>query len=298
MTGHVFGAIEGGGTKFVLMVGRDPTDIRQRLVIPTTTPAETLAACSSFFHHVQREQELAAIGIGMFGPIDVNPQSPTYGFITSTPKHGWVDTNVVGPLQDALRVPIGWEHDVTAALLGERRWGAAAGLDPVMYVTVGTGVGAGAFVNGAPVHGLLHPEMGHVLLPALPGDTFGGACSYHGRCLEGLISGPAITKRAGQPAEKLPPDSPVWPMVAEYLAIALMDYTLVLSPRRIVLGGGVLHQRQLLPLVRTALRQRLAGYLEHPLFTTRIDEYVVGSALGDDAGSFGALEVAHLAVEE
>ena len=289
------GAIEGGGTKFVLLMGTGPSDIRQRRVIPTTTPAETLAACVTFFREMQYEQGLAAIGVGMFGPIDVNPQSATYGFITTTPKVGWSFTDVVGPLRTALGVPIGWEHDVTAALLGERRWGAAAGLDPVLFVTVGTGVGAGAYVNGAPLHGLLHPEMGHLLMPALPGDEFPGACPFHGRCLEGLVSGPAIAQRAGKPAAELPADSPIWEMVAEYLAIALMDYSLVLSPRRIVLAGGVLHQQHLLPLIRSALHRRLANYLAHPLLLDRLDDYVTPSALGDDAGALGALEVAWMA---
>jgi fructokinase len=289
------GAIEGGGTKFVLLVGTGPSDIRRRRVIPTTTPVETLAACVAFFRETQLEQDLAAIGVGMFGPIDVNPLSATYGFITTTPKAGWSFTDVVGPLRVASGVPIGWEHDVTAALLGERRWGAAAGLDPVLFVTVGTGVGAGAYVNGAPLHGLLHPEMGHLLMPALPGDAFPGACPFHGRCLEGLVSGPAIAQRAGKPAAELPADSPIWDLVAEYLAIALMDYSLVLSPRRIVVGGGVLHQQHLLPRVRSALRRRLANYLSHPLLLDRLDDYVTPSALGDDAGALGALEVAWLA---
>jgi fructokinase len=293
--GNVVGAIEGGGTKFVLLEGTGPSDIRRRRVILTTTPAETLAACVAFFRETHHEQVLAAIGVGMFGPIDVDPQSATYGFITTTPKAGWSFTDVVGPLRSALGVPIGWEHDVTAALLGERRWGAAARLDPVLFVTVGTGVGAGAYVNGAPLHGLLHPEMGHLLMPALPGDEFPGACPFHGRCLEGLISGPAIAQRAGKPAADLPADSPIWDMVAEYLAIALMDYSLVLSPRRIVVGGGVLHQEHLLPRVRSALCRHLANYLSHPLLLDRLDDYVTPSALGDDAGALGALEVAWLA---
>lgn len=294
-TRPLFGAIEGGGTKFVLLVGRSPTDIIHRATIPTTAPLETLVRCITFFREAQAEQRLAAIGVGMFGPIDLDRQSATYGYITSTPKPGWRHTDVVGPLAKALYVPVGWEHDVTAALLGERRWGAAAGLDPVLYLTVGTGVGAGVFVNGAPLHGLLHPEMGHLLLPALPGDDFTGACPFHGRCLEGLVSGPAIAKRAGRPAEHLPADSPIWSMVAEYLAMALMNFSLVLSPRRMVIGGGVLHQPALLPRVRASLRRRLADYLQHPLFRARLDEYVVPSALGDDAGILGALELAQQA---
>jgi len=292
----LFGAIEGGGTKFVLMIGRSPTDIVRRASIPTTSPVETLARCIAFFHDAQLEQRVSAIGVGMFGPVDLDRRSATYGSITSTPKAGWGNTDVVGPLTRALGVPIGWEHDVTAALLGERRWGAAAGLDPVLYLTVGTGVGAGVFVNGAPLHGLLHPEMGHLLLPALPGDEFSGVCPFHGRCLEGLVSGPAIAKRAGRPAEDLPATSPIWTMVAEYLAMALMNYSLVLSPRRLVLGGGVLHQPALLPRVRVSLRRRLADYLQHPLLRERLDEYIAPSALGDDAGVLGALELAQQAV--
>lgn len=290
-----YGAIEGGGTKFVLLAGTGPGAVLRRAVLPTTTPAETLGACLDFFRAVQAERPLAAIGVGMFGPVDLDPASPTYGFVTATPKPGWADTDVVGPLRAGLGLPIGWENDVTAALLGERRWGAAAGLDPVLYLTVGTGVGGGAYVNGAPLHGLIHPEMGHLLMPDLPGDDFPGVCPFHGRCLEGLVSGPAIARRAGRPGGELPADDPLWPLVAEYLAIALMDYSLVLSPRRIVLGGGVLHQRHLLPLVRAALVRRLAGYLRHPLIIERPEEYVVPAALGDDAGVLGALEVARSA---
>lgn len=291
----VFGAIEGGGTKFVLLAGTGPDDVLRRMVIPTTTPDETLSACTAFFRDVQAERPLAAVGVGMFGPVELDPGSPGFGYITTTPKPGWQFTDVVGPLRQALGVPIGWEHDATAALLGERRWGAAAGLDPVIYITVGTGVGGGAFVNGAPLHGLIHPEMGHLLLPDLPGDDFPGACVVHGRCLEGLISGFAIGKRAGRPATELTPEDPIWGTVAEYLAIALADLSLTLSPRRIVLGGGVLRQGKLLPLVHAALRRRLGDYLQHPMLLRRLDDYVVASALGDDAGILGALEVARAA---
>lgn len=291
----IYGAIEGGGTKMVLLVGSSPERVLRRASIPTTTPAETLDACISFFHAVQTERPLAAIGVGMFGPVDLNPSSATYGYVTATPKAGWAFTDVVGPLRAALGVPVGWENDVTAALLGERRWGAAAGLDPVVYVTVGTGIGAGAFVNGAPLHGLIHPEMGHLLLPPLPGDDFPGVCPYHHRCLEGLASGPAIERRTGRKGGDLPADDPVWPLVAAYLAMGVMSISLVLSPRRIVVGGGVAHQRHLLPMVRAALTRQLAGYLHHPLLLTDLDQYVVPAALGDDAGVLGALEVARAA---
>ena len=295
---HVFGAIEGGGTKFVLLAGNGPDDVLRRESIPTRSPTETLTTCVAFFREIQRTHGLAAVGVGMFGPVDLDRRSPTYGFITNTPKGGWQFTDIVGPLRTALGVPIGWDHDVTAALLGERRWGAAADLDPVIYMTVGTGVGAGGFVNGAPLHGLLHPEMGHMLMPALPGDTFAGVCPFHGRCLEGLVSGPAIEQRTGRPASEIPLESPIWPVVAHYLAAAIMNYSLVLSPRRIVIGGGVMQQRQLLPLVRDALRRQLANYLQHPLLLERVDEYLVPSALDNDAGVLGALELARLAIKE
>ncbi len=292
---HVFGAIEGGGTKFVLLAGADPEHIVERAVVPTTTPKETIAACVDFFVRLKARYALAGLGVACFGPVDLNPTSRTYGYVTTTPKPGWAFTDVVGPLRRALGVPIGWEHDVTGALLGERRWGAARDHDPVMYIVVGTGVGGGAFVNGAPLRGLVHLEMGHLLMPDLPGDQFAGACPFHGRCLEGLISGPAIAQRAGRPAGALGEQDPLWGLVAEYLAMALMDCTLLLSPRRIVLGGGVLRQRQIIPMVREALRRRLNGYVQHPLLAERLDEYVVPSALGDEAGAFGALEIARLA---
>jgi fructokinase len=282
----------------VLLAGRGPDDVLRRASIWTTSPSETVAACVAFFREVQRTHQLAALGVGMFGPVDLDRQSSTYGYITTTPKEGWQYTDIVGPLQRAVGVPVGWAHDVTAALLGERRWGAAANLDPAIYMTVGTGVGAGVYVNGAPLHGLLHPEMGHLLMPALPGDEFAGVCPFHGRCLEGLVSGPAIEQRTGRPASEVPLESPVWPVVAQYLATALMNYSLILSPRRIVIGGGVMQQRQLLPLVRVALRRQLANYLQHPLLLERLDEYLVPSALDNDAGVLGALELARLAGKE
>src|SRR5581483_3564813 len=218
----VFGGVEGGGTKFVCLLGSGPGRIVDEVRFPTTAPDETLGRVIEFFQRSREGVQLAAVGVASFGPIDVDRGSATYGHITSTPKPHWQHANVVGRLRDALGVPVGWDTDVNGAALGERRWGAGGDADPLVYITVGTGIGGGALVNGQPVHGLLHPEMGHLLVPAFEGDTFPGVCPYHGRCLEGVACGPALQQRTGRPASELAPDDPVWDLEAQYLAFGLL----------------------------------------------------------------------------
>jgi fructokinase len=291
---HLYGGIEAGGTKFICTVGGGPNDIRAEERIPTTTPEETLGRVIEFFSAQHERTPLWSIGIGCFGPIDLDLDSPTYGFITSTPKPGWRQVDVVGTLRRALDLPIAFETDVNVAALGEAAWGAGRGLKDILYVTVGTGIGGGALVGGRPVHGLVHPEMGHVRIPHdCAADPFPGCCPFHGDCLEGLASGPALAARWGAPGETLPPDHPAWALEAGYLAAALVNYIMVLSPQRIVLGGGVMNQPALLPLVRREVVRLLGGYVQAPAVLEQIDEYIVAPGLGNRSGMLGALALAH-----
>lgn len=294
----VFGGVEGGGTKFNLIVGTGPDDIIDELRIPTTTPEETLAHVIEFFERPRDGLTLSALGVASFGPIDLDPASPTYGHVTTTPKPYWKGADVVGRLRGALGIPVGWETDVNAAALGEQRWGAGKDADPLVYLTVGTGIGGGAIVRGQPVHGLLHPEMGHLILPTIDGDTFPGICPYHGRCLEGVASGPALRARLGKPAEETSPDDPVWDLEAHYLAIGLLSIVYVLSPRRIVVGGGVPSTPGLLDRVRSYMLRLNGRYMARPALTEEIDSYVVAPALGGRSGVMGALELARLKSED
>ncbi|NOZ51105.1 MAG: ROK family protein [Chloroflexi bacterium] len=295
----LFGGIEAGGTKFVCAVGSGPNDIRAQMRFPTTTPTETLSRASAFFSEQARQGELAALGVASFGPIDPNPASPGFGHITSTPKSGWAYTDVVGALQQALGVPVGFDTDVNGAGLAEHRWGAAQGLDTFIYLTVGTGVGGGGMVGGRLMHGLIHPEMGHIRIPHNPiDDPFPGTCPYHGDCLEGLASGPALEARWQQSAAALPPDHPAWELEAHYLALALTNFICTLSPQRILLGGGVMNQPHLLPRIRRKVLTLLHDYVQAPAILEHIDTYIAAPALGDQAGVLGAMALAMAAIAE
>jgi len=291
MANGLYGGIEAGGTKFVCAVGTNPDDLRTAR-FPTTTPPETLARAIAFFRQ-QARAPLAAIGVASFGPIDLRPDSPTFGFITTTPKPGWANTDLVGSIRRAFNVPVGFDTDVNAAALGEHRWGAAQGLDTFIYLTIGTGIGGGGMASGKLLHGLIHPEMGHIRIPHdCARDPFPGACPYHGDCLEGLASGPAMEKRWGQRAETLPADHPAWELEARYLALALVNYICTLSPQRILLGGGVMEQAQLLPMIRRSTQRMLQGYVRAPEIIERINEYIVPPGLGERAGVLGAIALA------
>jgi predicted NBD/HSP70 family sugar kinase len=284
-----YGGIEAGGTKWVCGIGEGEARVLERESFPTTTPQETIARAVEFF----RGRELDGLGIASFGPIDIRRESPTSGYITTTPKAGWAHTDLVGTLRATLEVPVVLETDVNAAALAEWRWGAAVGLDTFCYVTVGTGIGGGAIVNGELLHGLLHPEIGHMRIPHDQArDPFGGVCPYHGDCLEGLASGEAIRRRWGRRGEELG-DTAVWELESEYLALGLMNLICTLSPQRIVMGGGVSEQATLLPLVRSRLRDLLADYLDTPELTRSdaIDRYVVVPGLGNQAGLLGAIDL-------
>ena len=285
----VFGAIEAGGTKFVCAVGTGPDDLDLDS-FPATSPRATMAGVLGFF---RGREGLRAIGIGSFGPVDLQPDSPTFGHITTTPKLAWRNFDLVGTVRNALDLPIGFDTDVNAAAFGEARWGAGQGLGDFLYVTVGTGIGGGALVDGRIVHGLQHPEMGHIRVPHdWARDPYPGACPFHGDCLEGLASGPAIEARWGIPGMDLPSEHPAWELEAHYLALGLANWICTLSPRRIVMGGGVMQQAQLLPIVRRRLQTLLNGYIQSNLVLDRIEEYVVPPQLGTRAGILGALALA------
>lgn len=286
----LWGGIEAGGTKFVCAVGTGPDDIRHEIRYPTGSPHETLAMAVEFF---KLRGPADAVGIASFGPIDPNPASSAYGYITTTPKEGWANVDFVGAIQSALDVPVGFDTDVNAAALGEWKWGAAQGLDTFLYLTVGTGIGGGGLANGKPMRGLLHPEMGHIALPRDPSiDPFEGVCPYHGDCLEGLASGPAIQARWGTPVEELPDEHPAWELEAHYLGAALASFICVLSPQRIVLGGGVMKHAPLIRAVREETRARLNGYIQSPAILEEMERYIAAPALGDRSGVLGAIALA------
>ncbi len=293
----MFGAIEAGGTKFRCMVGDGPTAIADEVRITTTAPQETLAEVIRFFTAQAIKHPIDAIGIGAFGPIDLDRNSATYGHITTTPKTGWQHQDLVGLVGDALKVPIGFDTDVAAAALGEYTWGAGQGIDNLVYLTVGTGIGGAALSAGRSLRGLVHAEMGHMLIPRVAGDSFAGSCPFHGDCFEGMASGPAIRKRWGQDPETLATDNPAWQLQASYLALGLANIILMLSPHRIVLGGGVM-RAELFTALRCRLLDLLAGYVNSPEITDSLEDYVVPPSLGNQAGVLGALVLARRAYEQ
>jgi fructokinase len=288
----VYGGIEAGGSKWECAVGTGPADLRAVETIPTTSPEETIDRVVAFF---EREDPVAAIGIGSFGPLDRKPSSPTWGHITTTPKPGWAHTDVGQEIRRRLSVPVAFDTDVNAAALGEHRWGAAEGLDTFCYITVGTGIGGGGMLGGKLLHGLVHPEFGHIRIPHdRDADPFPGACPYHGDCWEGLASGRAIEARWGQPAVELA-DATAWELQARYLALGLVSVTCVLSPERIVLGGGVMTRPGLLGLVQHEVVALMNGYLDAGTSVAGISSYVTLPALGSRAGVLGAIALAEMA---
>ena len=285
-----YGGIEAGGSKWECAIGTNPDDVRAAETIRTTTPKETLGRAIAFF---EREGPVDAIGIGSFGPIDQKLSSPTWGHITTTPKPGWAHTDVGQEIRRRLSVPVAFDTDVNAAALGEHRWGAGQGLDTFCYITVGTGIGGGGLAGGNLLHGLLHPEFGHMRIPHdFERDPFEGVCPYHGDCWEGLASGRAIEARWGKPAEELDDEPAVWELEAHYLALGLVSVMCVLSPERIVVGGGVARRDALLPLVQREVLSLMNGYLDSTVVRDRISDYITPPALGGRAGVLGAIALA------
>lgn len=293
----LLGGIEAGGTKFVCAVG-EPGRVSAEIRFPTTKPDETIAQAVAFFEQQQREKgPISAVGIAAFGPLDPNPKSDTFGYITTTPKPHWGNVDLAGAIVRALDVPIAFDTDVNGAALGEFTYGAGKDVDNLIYITIGTGIGGGIIANGRIVHGLVHPEMGHIHMARDPErDPYLGRCPYHGDCFEGLAAGPAIGERWGKPAYELPADHPAWELEADYIAQALQTFICTLSPERIILGGGVMQQPQLFPLVRQKTLRLLNGYVQHPRILDDIDSYIVPPGLGNQAGAIGALALAELAL--
>lgn len=292
-TKKLYGGVEAGGTKFVCVVASGPGQIVDEIRYMTTTPNETLGRAIKFFQPFVTSGQLRAIGVGSFGPVDLNRDSATYGYITNTPKPGWSRTDVLGTLRQALQADIAFDMDVNTAALGEYLWGASKGHDPSLYLTIGTGIGGGYIVNGKPLVGLLNLEMGHVLLPHnLELDPFPGNCPFHGDCFEGLASGPAIEKRMGVAGAVIPESDPFWGIEAEYIASALMNYIVTLSPKKIILGGGVMQREFLFPKVRQRVRELLNGYVSSKVVIDNIEDYILPPGLGGQSGSLGAIALA------
>lgn len=283
----IYGALEAGGTKMVCALGDENGTITDRISVPTETPEITLPKLIDYF----KDKNIEALGIGCFGPVDLNRGSETYGYITSTPKIAWRNCDIVGAFRKALGVPVGFDTDVNGSVLGEATWGCARGLNTAVYITIGTGVGIGVYVDGKLLHGMLHPEGGHVLLKKHPDDHYKGRCPYHGDgCLEGLAAGPAVEERWGAKGVELADRKEVWEMEAYYIASAIVDYILILSPQKIILGGGIMHQEQLMPLIRQKVAELLNGYLSTPELAD-MEHYLVLPSLDDNQGILGALKL-------
>ena len=291
---RVFGAVEAGGTKFVCALADESGRILAEERFPTADPAATIAQTVDFLRARGAEYgPVAAIGIGSFGPIELNRASPRYGHITRTPKPGWSGTDLAGVMAREFGCPVGFDTDVNAAAVAEQRWGAARDVADLVYVTVGTGIGGGALLDGRPVHGLMHPEMGHVhpRRHALDAD-FPGVCPFHGDCLEGLAAGPAVLARCGAPLSDLDHAHPQWEIEADYLGQLCAQLVLTLSPARIILGGGVMNQSRLYPMIRRRMQHWLHGYVERAEVLDAVDAFIVPPGLGPRAGVLGALALA------
>lgn len=286
----MLGAIEAGGTKFVLAVGKENGEIMEKISIPTRNPEETMNDVIDFF----KDKNITALGVGCFGPLELNENAPTYGHITSTPKLAWEDFNILGALKDGLKIPVMLNTDVSGAALGEVTFGDYQNEDTLLYITVGTGIGGGYVIDGKIHNGMLHPEMGHILIKKNPEDSYEGACPYHKTCLEGLAAGPANEGRTGMKGIDIPDNHPSFDFVAEYMAEALMTYILVLSPTKIILGGGVMERTYMLPKIRESLVKKMNGYIKTKEMEN-LEDYIKTPSLGVESGIKGALALAMLA---
>ena len=289
----VIAAVEAGGTKFICGLGNEKGEIIDKINIPTTTPEETMSKVIEYF----KDKKFDVMGVGSFGPIDPVKSSETYGYITKTPKPYWSDYNIIGEHKKHFNVPMEFDTDVNGAALAEAWWGAGKGLKNIIYITVGTGIGAGAVVNGTMLQGLTHPEMGHIFLKKHPDDKFQGRCPFHKDCLEGMAAGPAIEDRWGKKGQEMTNDDRVWEMEAYYLAQALVNYILILSPQKIIMGGGVMKQQQLFPLIRKYVQEFLNNYVYKREILEKIDEYIVYPGLGDEAGFKGSVALGDISLE-
>lgn len=292
--------IEGGGTKFVCVYGSGPDDLHDRTVIDTGAPEQTMPKVMEYIKNVQKKVKIDAIGVCIFGPLDLNKSSPMYGHIRPSAKVEWSDYDVVGVLKKEFNLPVGFDTDVNGAAIGEYRWGAAQGLTDFVYLTVGTGIGGGAMSNGKLLHGIMHPEMGHMMVyQDKEVDPFEGVCACHKNCLEGLASGPSMKVRWNvDSALDLPSNHIAWEIEARYLGLALASYVLILSPQKIILGGGVMRQSHLMPMVRDEMVKALNGYVMVDAVIKNNEGYVVPPGLGENSGICGALALAEQSLKE
>lgn len=294
MSQPLYAGIDAGGTAFKCILGSGPDHILAEHAVPVSAPEPTLAQCQEFFSkQAAIHGQPLSLGLASFGPVDLDKHSPSYGHITSTPKPYWQNTDIVGYFAAALDIPIAFDTDVNGALLGEHQWGAARGLHSAVYVTVGTGIGAGVMIDGRLVHGAMHAEAGHMLLPKQLDDNFSGICPFHGACLEGLASGPAIAERWLKKPEKLPQNHPAWQLEAHYLAVMCVNIALLYSPQTIILGGGVMQQPQLLTHIRNSYLAQINSYLGDQ--TGGMESFIQAPLLGSRAGALGALALAQTA---
>ena len=283
-----YGSLEAGGTKMVCAIGDEQGNILERVSIPTLAPETTMPAILDFF----KNKNISALGIGCFGPVDLDKKSPTYGYITTTPKLAWRNYDIVGVCKKELGIPVGFDTDVNGSALGEATWGCTKELDNSIYITVGTGIGVGVIIDKKPYHGMLHPEGGHIFLARHPQDPMErGVCPYHELCLEGLASGPSIQARWGKPGVELADRKEVWELEAYYLAQAICSYIMILSPERIIVGGGVAHQEQMMPLIRKEVLRQMGGYIAAKGMQD-LENYIVLPSLNDNQGILGALKLA------
>ncbi len=285
------GALEAGGTKMVCAVGNEKGEILEQQSFPTETPEITLPKLVEYFE----KREIEALGIGCFGPVDLHRESGTYGHITTTPKLAWQNCNILGAFEK-LHIPIGFDTDVNASVLGEYTWGAGQGIESCIYITIGTGIGVGIISDGQLLHGMLHAEGGHILLARHPKDSYPGKCPFHQSCFEGLCSGPAVEERWGRPGAELAANQEVWELEAYYIAQALVNYVMILSPQKIILGGGIMHQTQLLTLIRQEFGKLMNGYIRTKE-TENLEQYIVPQSLSDRQGVMGAIRLAVMEME-
>lgn len=285
------GGLEARGSKMICAVGTEEGVLLDQTIIPTRGPRETMEDVIAYF----RDKEIEALGIASFGPVDIHKNSDTYGYILDTPKEAWQHFNLLGTIRDALQVPVELETDMNGACLGELTFGCAKGLDSVVYVSIGTGIGAGIAVNGQLLHGMIHPEAGHMLLRRHPRDGYEGSCPFHATCFEGLASGPAIEERWGRPAEELHNNATVWEMESHYIAQAMVNLILIMSPRVIILGGGVMKNEALFPMIRKRVKKILNGYLNTDEMED-LDKYIVPASLKGNQGVLGCIELARRAL--
>ncbi len=294
-----YGGIEAGGTNFTCAIGSEDGKILKKTTFKTLTPKETIAQAIIFFTNEHKKTPLSALGLACFGPLDLNKNSPTYGEITTTPKAGWNHYNILKAFKNILSIPIEFETDVNGAALGEYKWGAAKNIDTFIYITVGTGIGVGAMISNTLLHGLIHPEMGHILIPKHKEDTLDSVCPYHKNCLEGLASGPAMMKRWRVAlATDLEENHKGWDLEAYYLAVAIANYSLCLSPKRVIIGGGVLNKKHLIDKIRQNVQIQLNGYLSHDLILEKIENYIVLPQHMGNSGILGAIGLAIQAEEK